>query len=159
MNVFLVPCLWLQISRCYFKTFLLDIFFIYVSNVIPQRPLYPSPALLPNPPTPASWPRHSPVWGHMIFPRPKASPPIDGRLGHPLLHMQLETQFWEILVSSCCCLSYRVADPFSSLDTFSRSFIRIPLFHPIDDCEHPFLYLTICVISQKQMSLWWLMWV
>ena len=23
-----------------------------------------------------------------------ASPPIDGRLDHPLLHMQLETQLW-----------------------------------------------------------------
>ena len=28
--------------------------------------------------------------GHMIFTRPRASPPIDGWLGHPLLHMQLE---------------------------------------------------------------------
>ena len=31
---------------------------------------------------------------YMIFSRPKASPPIDGQLGHPLLHMQLETQLW-----------------------------------------------------------------
>jgi hypothetical protein len=30
----------------------------------------------------------------MIFTRPKASPPIDGRLGQPLLHMQLEKQLW-----------------------------------------------------------------
>jgi hypothetical protein len=30
--------------------------------------------------------------GHMIFAIPRASPPIDGWLGHPLLHMQLETQ-------------------------------------------------------------------
>ena len=44
----------------------------------PKSPLYPAPALLPNPPTPASWPRHSPVLGHMIFARPRASPPIDG---------------------------------------------------------------------------------
>jgi hypothetical protein len=28
----------------------------------------------------------------MIFTRPRVSTPIDGRLGHPLLHMQLETQ-------------------------------------------------------------------
>jgi hypothetical protein len=28
--------------------------------------------------------------GHIIFARPRASPPIDGQLGHPLLHMQLE---------------------------------------------------------------------
>jgi hypothetical protein len=31
-------------------------------------------------------------WGYIIFARPRASPPIDGRLGRPLLHMQLETQ-------------------------------------------------------------------
>jgi hypothetical protein len=58
----------------------------------PQSPLYPPPALLSNPPTPASWPWHFPVLGHMIFERPRASPPIDGQLGHPLLHMQLETR-------------------------------------------------------------------
>jgi hypothetical protein len=30
----------------------------------------------------------------MIFTRPRASPSIDGQLGHPLLHMQIETEFW-----------------------------------------------------------------
>jgi hypothetical protein len=29
----------------------------------PESPLYPPPALLPNLPTPASWPWHSPVLG------------------------------------------------------------------------------------------------
>jgi hypothetical protein len=50
---------------------LLDIFFIYISNVISfpgfpseKHPLpYPLP-LLTNPPTPASWPWHSPTLGH-----------------------------------------------------------------------------------------------
>jgi hypothetical protein len=46
-------------------------------------------ALLPNPTTPASWPWHSPVTGHIIFAGPRSSPPVDDRLGHPLLHMQL----------------------------------------------------------------------
>jgi hypothetical protein len=46
-----------------------------------------------------------------------------------------------VLVSSYCCSSYRVADPFSSLSTFSSSFIGDPVFHPIADCEHPLLYL------------------
>jgi hypothetical protein len=45
-----------------------------------------------------------------------------------------------LLVSSYCCSSYKVADPFRSLCTFSSSFIRGPVFHPIDDCEHPLLY-------------------
>jgi hypothetical protein len=67
-------------------------FFIYISNAILKGPYtLPPPAMLPNPPTPASWPQHSSVLGHMIFTRPRASPPINGRLGHPLLHMQLET--------------------------------------------------------------------
>jgi hypothetical protein len=96
---------------------------------IPSSP----PALLPNPSTPASWPWHSSVLGHMIFLRPRDSPPIDGLLGHPQLHMQQETQFCGVLVSSYCWSSYRVADPFISLGTFSSSFIRGPVFHPIDD--------------------------
>jgi hypothetical protein len=71
---------------------LLDIFFIYISNAIlkvpytlplPCSPTHP--LLLPGPAIPL-------YWG--IFTRPRASPPVDGQLGHPLLHMQLETQFW-----------------------------------------------------------------
>jgi hypothetical protein len=55
--------------------------------------------------------------------------------------MQLETRALGVLVSSQCCSTYRGADSFSSLDTFSSSSIRGPVFHPIDDCEHPLLYL------------------
>jgi hypothetical protein len=89
---------------------------------------YPqSPYTLPRPCFPTH-PLPSPgiplYWGHMIFTRPRASPPVDRRLGHPLLHMQLETQFWRVLISWYCCSSYRVADPFSSLGAFSSSFIR-----------------------------------
>jgi hypothetical protein len=71
----------------------------------------------------------------MIFAIPRASPPIDGLLGHPLLHMQVETKLWGVLVSSYCCSSYRVADPFSSLGTFSSSTIGGPVSYPIDDWE------------------------
>jgi hypothetical protein len=46
-----------------------------------------------------------------------------------------------VLVSSYCCSSYRVTDSFSSLGTFSSSSIGGPVFHTIDDCEHPLLYL------------------
>ena len=59
---------------CFF-TFILDIFFIYILDVIPKVP-YTIP--LPNLPTPASWPRHSPVLGHIIFTKPRASPPNNG---------------------------------------------------------------------------------
>jgi hypothetical protein len=63
-----------------------------------ESPLYLPPALLTNPTSPASWPWHSPVLGHMIFAKPRASSATDGQLGHPLLHMQLETQFWGVLL-------------------------------------------------------------
>ena len=69
-----------------------------------------------------------------------ASLSTDGQLGHLLIHIQLETQALAVLVSSYCCSTYRVADPFSSLGTFSSSFIEDPVFHPIDDCGHPLLY-------------------
>jgi hypothetical protein len=55
--------------------------------------------------------------------------------------MQLETRALGVLVSSYCCSTYRVADPFSSLGTFCSSSIGGPVFHPIDDCEHPLLCL------------------
>jgi hypothetical protein len=53
--------------------YLLIRYFIHLYfKCYPQGPLYPPPAL------PASWPGHSPVMGHMIFAKPRASPPIDG---------------------------------------------------------------------------------
>jgi hypothetical protein len=106
-----------------------------------QKSPIPSPCLLPYPLTPTSWPWHSPVLGHIKFARPRASLPNDGQLGHLLLHMQLETRVLGLLISSHCCSTYRVADPFSSLGTFFSSSIGGPVFHPIADCEHPLLYL------------------
>jgi hypothetical protein len=58
-----------------------------------------------------------------------------------------------VLVTSCCCSSYKVADPFSSLGTFSSSFIRSPMFHLIDDCEYPFLYLPGPVIDSQEIAI------
>jgi putative lipoic acid-binding regulatory protein len=46
-----------------------------------------------------------------------------------------------VLVSSYCCFTYRIADPFSSLGTFSSSSIGSPVIHPLADCEHPLLCL------------------
>jgi hypothetical protein len=110
-------------------------------------------ALFPNPPTPVSWPWHSPVLGHIIFSRPRAYPPNDGHLGHLLLHMKLETRVLGVLVSSYCCSSYRVADPFSSLGTCYSSTIGVPVFHPIDDCEHPLLYLQGTGIASQETAI------
>jgi hypothetical protein len=67
--------------------------------------------------------------------------------------MQLDTQALGVLVSSYCCYSYRVADPFSSLGAFSRSFTGGPVFHPIDDCEHPLLYVPGTVIASQETAI------
>ena len=65
--------------------------------------------------------------------------------------MQLETQAPRELISSCCCSTYRVADPFSSLGTFSISSIGGPVFHPLADCEHPLLCLLgPSIVSQER---------
>jgi hypothetical protein len=109
--------------------------------------------LCPNLPTTDSWPWHSPVLGHMIFSIQRASPLIDGGLGYSLLLMQLETQLWGSLVSSYWWSSYRIADPFSSLSTFSSSFIRGPVFYTIDDCEHPLLYLPGTGIASQEIAI------
>jgi hypothetical protein len=137
-------------SSIYLFSFFMRHFLHLHFKCYPESLLHPPPALLPNPPTPSSWPCHSPVLGHKIFTRPRAFPP---RLGHPLLHMQLETQFWGVLVSSYCGSSYKVADTFSSLGTFPSSFIRGPVFHPIDDCEHPLLYLPGTGITSQEIAI------
>jgi hypothetical protein len=45
--------------------FKLGIYFIYISNAIPKVP-----HTLPHPPTPTSWPWHSPILRHIKFARP-----------------------------------------------------------------------------------------
>jgi hypothetical protein len=55
--------------------------------------------------------------------------------------------------TSYCCSSYRVADPFSSLDTFSSSSIGDLLSHPIGDCEHLLLYLPGTGIASQERAI------
>jgi hypothetical protein len=115
----------------------------------PKSPPHPPPPPLPYPPIPIFWPWRSPVLGHIKFACP----------------MGLSFQWWptrpsfdtyaarvkssRVLVSSICC-TYRVADLFSSLDTFSSSSIGGPVIHPIVDCEHPLLCLLgPCIVSQE----------
>jgi hypothetical protein len=115
--------------------FFLIRYFLYIHfRCYPENSLYPPSALLPYPPTPTSWLWHSPVLGHIKF-------AISRCLSSQW--WQLETRAPGVLVSSYCCSTYRVADPFSSLGTFSSSSIGGPVFHPIDDCEHPLLYFTV----------------
>jgi hypothetical protein len=67
--------------------------------------------------------------------------------------MQLKAQALGILVSSYCCSTYRVADPFSFLGTFSSYSFGGPVFHPIDDCEHPLLYLPGTGIASQETAI------
>ena len=55
-----------------------------------------------------------------------------------------------LLDSSYCCSSYGAANPFSSLGPLSSFSIGGPVFHLIDDCEHPLLYLPgTCIASYE----------
>ena len=63
----------------FFSNFSIRYFLHLHFKCYPKNPLYPPLTLLPNSPhthTPASWPWDSPVLGHMIFARPRASPSI-----------------------------------------------------------------------------------
>jgi hypothetical protein len=89
----IVTSLFVNVTLKHISLFLkiLKAFFIFSSftfQMLSSEPPIPSSALLPNPPTSASCPWHYPLLGHMILTRPRASSPIDGRLGHPLLHIK-----------------------------------------------------------------------
>jgi hypothetical protein len=83
--------------------FLLDIYFIYIANVIPfswfplQKPPILAPpsvsmTVFPYPPTQSCLPTLSfPFNFPFLFTGPRASPHIAVQQGHPLLHMQLES--------------------------------------------------------------------
>ena len=49
--------------------------------------------------------------------------------------------------------SFSVADPISSLGTFSRAYIWGPVFHPIHDCENPLLYLPGTGIASQEIAI------
>ena len=49
--------------------YIYGIYFIYISNAIPKVP-HVLPHQLLHPPTPISWPWHSPVLRHIKFARP-----------------------------------------------------------------------------------------
>jgi hypothetical protein len=78
------------------------------------------------------------------------------RLGHPLLHMQLETQLWGYWLIQYCCSSYRVADPFSSLGIFSRSsrsrFSRSSIRGPVSSNSWLWAYALECQGQEAEVG-------
>jgi hypothetical protein len=107
-----------------------------------SHPHIPQP--LCHPLTPTSWPWRSPVLRHIKFAWPvglsfhwwPTRPSSDSYAARDTC-----SRGRGVLVSSYCCSTYRIADPFSSLGTFSSSSIGGPVIHPIADCEHPLLCL------------------
>jgi hypothetical protein len=87
-----------------FLPFIFNFFKNYIFHLFTFQMLFPflvSPPKIPYPlsPPPApqsthhhSWSWHSPLLRHRFFTGPRASLPIDDRLGHPLLHILLEPQ-------------------------------------------------------------------
>jgi hypothetical protein len=145
LNIVHVYCL-----NSLFFSFLLGIYFIYISNAIPKVP-HTLPYPLPHPPTPTSWPCRSPVLRHIKFAR------LMGLSFHwwptrPFSdsYAARDTSSRGVLFSSYCCSTYRVADPFSSLGTFSSSSIGGAVIHRIADCEHLLLCLLgLGIVSQE----------
>ena len=126
--------------------------------VSPPKIPYPfSPSPAPQIINSHSWSWHSPTLGRRNLTGPRASPPIDDWLGHPLLHIHLEPQvppcvffhwwfrskklrgYWLIHID---VPPMGLQNPFSSLGTFSRSFTGDLVLCPMDDCEHLLLYLS-----------------
>ena len=58
-----------------------------------------------------------------------------------------------VLVSAYRCSAYGSSDPFSSLGTFSGSFIGDLVLLPMDDCEHPILYLPGTGIASQERTI------
>jgi hypothetical protein len=57
------------------------------------------------------------------------------------------------MVRSYFCSTYKVADPFSFLGAFSSFSVGGPVFHPIDDCEHPLLCLPGSGIASQETAI------
>jgi hypothetical protein len=96
---------------------------------------------LPYPTTSTSWSLHSPVLKHIHFARPMGLSFHLWPTSSSSDTYAAKTRAPGVLVSSYCCSTYSVADPFSSWGNFSSSSIGGPVIHQIADCEHPLLCL------------------
>ena len=122
--------------------------------MLSQKSLIPSPPL-PYPTTPTSWPWCSPVLRHIKFKRPRgfSSQWWPTRPSSATYTCNQRHKLRGTLVSSYCCSTYRIAEPFSSLGAFSSSSIRGPVFHPIHDCKHPLLCWPGTGIASQETAL------
>jgi hypothetical protein len=123
--------------------------------VSPLKIPYPLPSPpLTNSPTPTSWHWHSPILvlhktkslsSHWWPSRPSSATYASRAMSPTMCFLWLVAYSQGslgVLVSSYCGSSYGAANPFSSLGPFSSSFIGDPVLCPMDDSEHPLLYLS-----------------
>jgi hypothetical protein len=102
--------------------------------MLSQKSPLPSP-LLPYPPTPTSWPWHSPVLRHIKFARP----------------MDLSFEYWLVHI---VVPPIGLQTPLAPFGTFSSSSIGGPVIHPITDYEHPFYHTySLEILSLKAIVL------
>jgi hypothetical protein len=122
--------------------------------MLSQKSPISSPTPLPYPPTPTSWPWRSPILSRIKFARPMGLS-FQYWLTRPSsdTYAARDTSSRGVLVSSYCCSTYSISDPFSSLGTFSSSSIGGPVIHPIADCEHPFLCLLGPGIASQETAI------
>jgi hypothetical protein len=128
---------------------------LYPFLVSPPKIPYPlPPPTAPQPTHSHSWPWHSPVLRRRMFTGSRASPSIDDCLAHPLLHRQLEPRvppcvFFDWWFSPKELWGYwlvHIVVPPMGLQTHSDPWVlslapSIGMLCPMDDCEHPLLYL------------------
>jgi hypothetical protein len=130
------------------KHFLIRYFLHLHFQCYPKRPTYP-PTPLPYPPTPNSWPWHYPILRHIKFAQPMVLT-FQWWLTRSSsdTHTARDTSSLGVLLTSYCCSTYRAADPFSSLGTFSSSSIGGPVIHPIANCKCPLM----CLLGPRIVS-------
>jgi hypothetical protein len=150
---FLFPLNFILFFTTHFNFFFIRYFLHLHFKCYPKSPLYLPPTLLPSPPTLTFWPWHSPVLGHIKFARPRGLSSQWWPTRPPSATYAARDTSSGVLVSSYCRSTYKIADPFNFLGTFSSSSIGGPVFYPIDDREHPLLYLPGTFIASPETAI------
>jgi hypothetical protein len=156
MIIFKKVCLFLwclnNLLFCRFFSFLIFLLFsLFAFQMLSPFLFSPQKSPIPSPPSyqptySHSWSWHAPILGHRTFTGPRASIPIDDRLGHPLLHLQLEPKntpcvFFDWWFSCKELWGYWLVHIDVFLGKFYCSFTGDIVLHAMDDWEHPLLYL------------------
>ena len=132
--------------------FKLDIFFIYISNAIPKVPY--------TLPPPCPLPIHSyflalefPCTGAYKVCQTKG--PLFPMMADQAIFCYICSQRHELWGTGQFILLFHLQGcrSLQLLGTSSSSYIGGPVFHPIDDCEHPLMYLPGTGIASQETAI------